>query len=109
MSLCTPENSVIQKLSIIIIISGEVLAGTALTPPERFYSEVGSVVSRFTVCQSPGEIKRREVVLDPEESPEEIKSREVELGSESWTSFASVITQQQCYGHWPCDSAPHSS
>ena len=30
-----------------------------------------------------GEIKRREVVLDPQESPEEIKRREVELGSES--------------------------
>ena len=29
---------------------------------------------------SPGEIKRREVVLDPQVSPEEIKSREVELG-----------------------------
>ena len=29
--------------------------------------------------QSPGEIKRREVVLDPQVSPEEIKSREVEL------------------------------
>ena len=28
----------------------------------------------------PGEIKRREVVLDPQVSPEEIKSREVELG-----------------------------
>ena len=43
----------------------------------------------------PGEIKRMEVVLDPQVSPEEIKSREVELGSESWTSFASVVTQQQ--------------
>ena len=31
----------------------------------------------------PGEIKRREVVLDPQERPGEIKSREVELGSES--------------------------
>ena len=31
----------------------------------------------------PGEIKKREVVLDPQESPEEIKSREVELVSES--------------------------
>ena len=41
-------------------------------------------------------------------SPEEIKSREMEPGSESWT-FASVVTQQQCYGHCPCDSAPHSS
>ena len=37
-------------------------------------------------------------MLDPEESPEEIKSREVELGSESWTSFALVVPQQQCSG-----------
>ena len=53
--------------------------------------------------ESPEEIKRREVELDPQESPEEIKRREVELGSESRTSFASVIPQQQCYGHCPCD------
>ena len=31
--------------------------------------------------QRPGEIKRREVELDPQESPGEIKSREMELGS----------------------------
>ena len=38
----------------------------------------------------PGEIKRREVELDPQVSPEEImSSRELELGCESWTSFAS--------------------
>ena len=37
----------------------------------------------------PGEIKRREVMLDPQVGPEEIMSREVELGCESWTSFAS--------------------
>ena len=43
----------------------------------------------------PGEIKRREVVLDPQVSPEELKSREVELGSQSWTSFASVVFQQR--------------
>ena len=70
-------------------------------------------------CQSPGEIKRREVswtltkklalyfrvqassgggrLLDPYVSPEEIKSREVQLGSKSWTSFASVVPQRQCY------------
>ena len=36
------------------------------------------LVPRFS--QSPGEIKRREVVPDPQVSPEEIKSREVELG-----------------------------
>ena len=59
--------------------------------------------------ESPEEIMSREVVLDPQESPGEIMSREVELGSESWTAFASVVTQQQCYGHCPCDSAPHNS
>ena len=37
----------------------------------------------------PGEIKRREVMLDPQVGPEEIMSREVELGCESWTCFAS--------------------
>ena len=57
----------------------------------------------------PGEIKRREVVLDPQESSGEIKSREVKPGSESWTSFASIVPQQLYYGHCPCDSAPHSS
>ena len=55
----------------------------------------------------PGEIKRREVVLDPQESPDEIKRREVELGSESWTSFASVVTQQRSNGHCPCDCSAH--
>ena len=54
-------------------------------------------------------MKSREVVLDLQVSPEEMKSKEVELGSESWTSFASVVSQQQCYGDCPCDSAPHSS
>ena len=56
-----------------------------------------------------GEIKRREVVLDPNVSPEEIVSREVELGSENWTSFALVVTQQQCNEHCYCDSALRSS
>ena len=37
----------------------------------------------------PGEIKGREVELDPQFSPEESMSREVELDCESWTSFAS--------------------
>ena len=39
--------------------------------------------NNFIQNQIPGEIKRREVVLDPQESPEEVKSRDVELGSES--------------------------
>ena len=37
----------------------------------------------------PGEIKRREVELDPQVSPEENINREVDLGCESRTSFAS--------------------
>ena len=51
----------------------------------------------------PGEIKRREVELDPQVSPEEIVSREVELGCESWTFSLQVVPQQQCNGHCPCD------
>ena len=70
--------------------------------------ELDSHKVRFSFA-GPGEIKRREVVLDPQESPEEIKSREMELGSESWTSFGSVVPQQLRYGHCPCDSAPYSS
>ena len=53
----------------------------------------------------PGEIKRREVVLDPPVSPEGIMSSEVELGS----FLLQIVTQQQCNGHCLCDSAPHSS
>ena len=68
-----------------------------------------TLTKKLDTFAGPGEIKRREVVLDPQVSPEEIKSREVEMGSESWTSLASVVTQQQFYGHCLCDSAPHSS
>ena len=68
-----------------------------------------TLTKKLDAFEGPGEIKRREVVLDSQVSPDEVKSREVELGSEGWTSFASVVTQQQCYGHCPCDSAPHSS
>ena len=63
---------------------------------------------RHARFQSPGEIKRREVVLDPQVSPEEIKSREVELGFEGWTSFSSVVSQKRNCGHCLCDSVPHS-
>ena len=68
-----------------------------------------TLMKKLDTFVGPSEIKRREVVLDPQVSPKEIKSREVELGSQSWTSFASLVTQQQRYGHCPCDSAPHSS
>ena len=59
--------------------------------------------------QGPGEIKKREVVLDPVVSPEEIISREVELCRESWTFLLQVVTQQRCNGHCPCDSAKDNS
>ena len=39
-----------------------------------------TLMKKLDTFGGPGEIKRREVVLDPQESPEEIKSREVELG-----------------------------
>ena len=68
-----------------------------------------TLTTKLNAFAGPGEIKNREVVLDPQESPEEIKSGEVELRSERWISFASVVPQQLCYGHCPCDSAPHSS
>ena len=80
------------------------------SPDEIKRREVSwTLTKKLDTFAGPGEIKRREVVLDPQVSHEEIKSRDVEMGSESWTSFASVVTQQQCYGHCPCDSAPHSN
>ena len=67
-----------------------------------------TLMKKLDTTEGPGEIKRREVLLDSQVNPEEIKSREVLLGSENWTSFASVVTQQQCYGYCPWDSAPPS-
>ena len=39
-----------------------------------------TLMKKLDAFAGPGEIKRREVVLDHQVSPEEIKSREVELG-----------------------------
>ena len=39
-----------------------------------------TLTKKLDAFAGPGEIKRREVVLDPQVSPEEIKIREVELG-----------------------------
>ena len=38
------------------------------------------LTKKLDAFAGPGEIRRREVVLDPQVSPEEIKSREVDLG-----------------------------
>ena len=59
----------------------------------------------------PGEIKRREVELDLQESPGEIKSKAVELGcyrEPAGPSFASLVPQQLLFGHCLCGFAPHS-
>ena len=39
-----------------------------------------TLTKKLDTFAGPGEIKRRQVELDPQVSPEEIKSREVELG-----------------------------
>ena len=46
-------------------------------------------MKKLDTFAGPGEIKRREVVLDPQVSPEEIVSREVELGMKVGPFFAS--------------------
>ena len=56
----------------------------------------------------PGEIKRREVVLDPQESPEEIKSRQAELGSESWTCLLLQLFLRSSATDIVLATAPHS-
>ena len=56
----------------------------------------------------PGEIKRREVVLDPQESPEEIKSRQAELGSESWTCLLLQLFLSSSATDIVLATAPHS-
>ena len=53
---------------------------------------------------TPGEIKSREVELNPQVTPGEIKSREVERGCAKVGLLSlRVVPQQQCNGHCPCD------
>ena len=63
----------------------------------------------MTNSQSPGEIKRREVVLDPQVSPEEIESREVELGSRAgllllqlfpYGGATGIVTRSVLHSSW---------
>ena len=42
--------------------------------------DIFTLNKKLDTFAGPGEIKRREVVLDPQVSPEEIVNREVELG-----------------------------
>ena len=69
-----------------LVVSGDVKQHwTMLTHRSQFVPDMST--SKFYIIiiidrlqQSPGEIKRREVVLDPYVSPEETKGREMELG-----------------------------
>ena len=61
-----------------------------------------TLTKKLDTFAGPGQIKRREVMLDPQVSPEEIKSREVDLGLK-------VGLPLRSYGHCLYDSVPHSS
>ena len=57
--------------------------------PDRGPGEIKRREVELDPQVSPEETMSREVELDPQVSPEKIMSREVELGCQSWTSFAS--------------------
>ena len=86
------SRSVVQKVSNLVFCAREPVRFTGITSgriqrvnrPISYHSY--NIQARSRV---PGEIKRREVELDPQVSPDEFMSREVKLGCESWTSFAS--------------------
>ena len=61
-----------------------------------------TLTKKLDTFVGPGEIKRKEVVLDPQVSPEEIECREVELGLKVGLLFTSVVSQQRSYGHCLC-------
>ena len=52
-----------------------------------------TLTKKLDASAGPGEIKRREVMLDPQVSPEEIKSREVELGLR--VGILSLVSQRR--------------
>ena len=63
------------------IVNRGVLHQVQQSPGEIKRREVSwTLTKKLDTFAGPGEIKGREVVLDPQVSPEEIKSREVELG-----------------------------
>ena len=61
--------------------SEALISSTYQSPGEIKRREVSwTLTKKLHASAGPGEIKRMEVVLDPQVSPEEIRSREVELG-----------------------------
>ena len=104
---------------------GEIESREVELDPQENPEEIKSREVELDPQENPEEIKSREVELDPQESPGRDQeegggagpSREPRkrsrAGRWSWAqkvglSFASVVPQQQCYGHCPCDSAPNS-
>ena len=81
--------------------------------PSRFLTRAlppGAMAGNICILHRvPGEIKRREVELDPQGSPEEIMSREMELGWEmemehtstytSRPSYTDIIMKDACHNH----------
>ena len=68
-----------------------------------------TLTKKLDAFAGPGEIKKREVVLDPQVSPEEIKGREVEPGLKVGLLLLQLFPQRRSYGQCLCDSVPHSS
>ena len=62
----------------------------------------------WTLKRAQEEIKRREVELDSQENQARSRGGRWSWAQKVGLSFASVVPQQLCYGHCPCDSAPHS-
>ena len=58
-----------------------------------------TLVKKLDASAGPGEIKRREVVLDPQGRPRRDQEQGGGAGLESWTSFASVVSQRRSYGY----------
>ena len=69
-----------------------------------------TLTKKLDASAGPGEIERREVVLDPQVSPEEIKNREVELGLKVGLLLLLLFPNSGATGrHCLCDSVLHSS
>ena len=64
-----------------------------------------TLTKKFDTFAGPGEIKRRQVELDPQVSPEEIKSRETELD----LKVGLLLHRLFLYGLCLYGSVPHSS
>ena len=81
----------------------------------HFQSSLKRLLLLLLLLQSPGEIKTREVSWTLTKKLAQKRPRAGrwcwarERERESWTSFASVVSQRRSYGHCLCGSVLHSS